>query len=117
PHGVDLHLMARVAAWLFLDENVVAVPDEYESLFRHLQVRARRLLELRSDEHLAFQLALAIFDRAAHFHSPACGIDEVGNILERSGESLIGPRRRAQLHFLAGPEACKLPLGRVELHP
>src|SRR6266850_4327324 len=66
PHGIDLHLMARVAARLVLDEYVIVVAGEHQGLLRHLQIGSRRLLELRGDEHLAFQLAFAIFDRAAH---------------------------------------------------
>src|SRR5882672_2440123 len=117
PHGVDFHVLARVATGLLLDEDEVAAPGEQQGPLRDLQIGGRRLLELGGDEHLALELALAVFDGAAHFDRSRRGIDEVGNSVEARGEGLVGPGRGPQLNLPAGPQGRELVLRRVELHP
>src|SRR5262245_21619388 len=117
PHGVDLDLLARIAAGLLLDENEVAAAGEQQRPLRNLQVGGGRFLHVGGDEHLALEPALAVFHRAAHLHCPRRGIDEVGDGLDGRGERLVRPCRSAQVDFPAGPQRSELVLRGVELHP
>src|SRR6267142_998924 len=116
-NSVELDLGAGVAPRRLLDEHVVSAAGRENRLLRDLQVRLRMGLEVGGDEHLPFELALAVVERAADLDGSRRRVDEIGDRLDGRTEGFAGPCGRTQLDGLAATQRPELPLRSIELDP